>query len=375
MVLCNMPHAYIPYARQSIDKKDIQATSSVLSSDWLTQGPTVLKFEQAIAKYCRSKYAVSTSSGTSALHLAYLASGIKKGDEVITTPNTFVATTNMLLVIGAKPVFCDIRLDTYNIDESKIEKLITKKTVAISVVHFAGNPAEMDKIIKIAKKYKLKVIEDASHALGASYRKKRIGSLESEATIFSFHPVKSIATGEGGIIVTNNKKYYEKMLLLRNHGIYKDKKGANVMTELGYNYRMTDIQASLGISQLKKLTKFIKKREQIVDWYKQELKDCDTIVLPTENKDSKSANHIYVIRIKNRNRRDKFVSFLKKNNIGVNFHYPSVYSHPYYRKNGYRKTKLSNEEKYNKTCITLPLFVGLQKKDIHYISSTIKSFF
>jgi UDP-4-amino-4,6-dideoxy-N-acetyl-beta-L-altrosamine transaminase len=370
-----MPHAYIPYARQSIDKKDIQATSSVLSSDWLTQGPTVLKFEQAIAKYCRSKYAVSTSSGTSALHLAYLASGIKKGDEVITTPNTFVATTNMLLVIGAKPVFCDIRLDTYNIDESKIEKLITKKTVAISVVHFAGNPAEMDKIIKIAKKYKLKVIEDASHALGASYRKKRIGSLESEATIFSFHPVKSIATGEGGIIVTNNKKYYEKMLLLRNHGIYKDKKGANVMTELGYNYRMTDIQASLGISQLKKLTKFIKKREQIVDWYKQELKDCDTIVLPTENKDSKSANHIYVIRIKNRNRRDKFVSFLKKNNIGVNFHYPSVYSHPYYRKNGYRKTKLSNEEKYNKTCITLPLFVGLQKKDIHYISSTIKSFF
>ena len=195
----------IPYGRQCIDKKDIAEVSKILGSDRITQGPKVEEFEKALAKYCNAKYALAVSSGTAALHLAYLAAGLKSGDEVITTPNTFVATTNMLIAVGAKPVFCDIRLDTYNIDENQIEKLITPQTKAIVPVHFAGQPCEMDKILKIAKKHKLLVIDDACHALGAKYKNKKIGSI-GNMSVFSFHPVKSITTGEGGAILTNNKK-------------------------------------------------------------------------------------------------------------------------------------------------------------------------
>ncbi|MEK7173425.1 MAG: aminotransferase class I/II-fold pyridoxal phosphate-dependent enzyme, partial [Patescibacteria group bacterium] len=188
----------IPYGHQSIDVGDIRAVAGVLKSDWLTQGPKVAEFEKALAKYCGAKFAVAVSSGTAALHLAYLVAGIGKGDEVITSPNTFVATTNMMLAVGAKPVFCDIRKDTYNIDETKIENLITPRTKAIVPVHFAGHPCEMDEILKIAKRNKLVVIEDACHALGAKYKNKKIGSL-SDMTVFSFHPVKVITTGEGGM--------------------------------------------------------------------------------------------------------------------------------------------------------------------------------
>ena len=216
----------IPYGHQSIDKKDVEAIVKVLKSDWLTQGPKVLEFEKALAKYCGAKYAVAANNGTSALHLSYLVAGLKPGDEVMTSPNTFAATTNMLIVLGVKPVFCDIRLDTYNIDENKIKKLVSKKTKAIVPVHFSGQPCQMDKIYKIAKKYKLLVIEDACHALGAKYRGIKIGGCRySDMAVFSFHPVKSITTGEGGAILTNNKKYYEKLKLLRNHGIHKDEKG------------------------------------------------------------------------------------------------------------------------------------------------------
>ena len=206
----------IPYGKQFIDKKDINAVVKVLKSDWLTQGPKVLEFEKALAKYCGAKYAVACANGTSSLHLAYLAAGLKKGDEVITTPNTFVATTNMLLAVGAKPIFCDIRLDTYNIDEAKIARLITPTTKAIVPVHFSGQSCEMEKINKIAlsaqagKKYKLLIIEDDSHGLGGKYKNGKIGSCKySDITVFSFHPVKPITTGEGGAILTNNKKFYK----------------------------------------------------------------------------------------------------------------------------------------------------------------------
>src|SRR3989338_6198826 len=277
-------YSFIPYGKQNIDKNDINAVLKVLKSDFLTQGPKVLEFEQKLAKYCGVKYAIACNSGTSALYLAYLVAGLKAGDEVITTPNTFVATSNMLLAIGVKPVFCDIRLDTYNIDEKKIEKLITKRTKAIVPVHFAGQACEMTAIHEIARKYKFLIIEDACHALGAKYRDAKIGACRySDMVIFSFHPVKSI------------------------------------MTELGFNYRITDIQTALGVSQLKKLNGFIKKRQQIIKWYEQELKNVKQIILPLELMGDCSAWHIYVIRTANSADRDKLANFLKNKGIGVNF--------------------------------------------------------
>lgn len=364
----------IPYGRQKIDKNDVRAVIDALQSDWITQGPKVQEFEKSLANYSKTKYAVAVSSGTAALHLAYLAAELKPGNEVITTPNTFAATSNMLMSIGVKPVFCDIRLDTYNIDENKIEKYINKKTKAIAPVHFAGQVCEMDKILKLAKKHKLFVIEDASHALGSKYKDKKIGSF-GDMTILSFHAVKAIATGEGGAILTNNKDLYKKLTLLRSHGIYKDENGVNVMDLLGYNYRLTDIQSALGISQLKKLDRFIEKRRQIVSWYKNGLKDLKDIILPTEAPENYSAWHIYVIRTKDSRTRNSLKEYLKNNGIGVNFHYPAVYSHPYYRKNGYGKIKLINEEVYHDSAITLPLFPTLSKKEVKYICNKIKNFY
>ncbi|MFA6171598.1 MAG: UDP-4-amino-4,6-dideoxy-N-acetyl-beta-L-altrosamine transaminase [Patescibacteria group bacterium] len=365
----------IPYGRQSIDKKDIEAVLSVLKSAWLTQGPKVLEFEKALAEYCGAKFAVAVSNGTSALHLAYLAAGIKKGDEVITTPNTFAATSNMILAVGAKPIFSDIRLDTYNIDEKKIEKAVKKNTKAIVPVHFAGQACEMEVINKLAKKKKLMVIEDACHALGAKYKNSKIGRCKfSDMAVFSFHPVKNITTGEGGAIMTNSEALYKKLVSLRSHGIYKDSKGKNVMVELGYNYRITDFQCALGLSQLKRLDRMVRERRKIVGWYKKEMAGIEEIILPKELAGNYSAWHIYVIRVKNARLRDKLSTHLKRKGIGANFHYPAVYSHPYYKKLGYKKKGMANEEVYQNSCITLPCFVGLTRKDAGYVAKTIKEF-
>ena len=364
----------IPYGRQSIDADDIREVIKVLKSDWLTQGPKVQEFEKALVKYCGARFAVAVCNGTAALHLAYLAAGLKGGDEAITSPNTFPATSNMLLVEGVKPVFCDIRPDTYNIDESKIEKLITKKTRAVVPVHFAGQPCEMDAILKIAKKYKLIVIEDACHALGAKYKNKKIGGI-GDMTVFSFHPVKSITTGEGGAILINNKKYYQKLLRLRSHGIIKNAQGFNVMTELGYNYRLTDIQAALGLSQIKKLGRFIGSRREIASWYVKELKNTKEIILPGETKNNQSAWHIYVIRTKDPKKRNGLAKYLKNNGIGVNFHYPAVYRHPYYRAHGYRQTSSPKMEIYHHSAITIPCFPDLTAKEVKYVSDKIKEYF
>jgi len=366
----------IPYGKQYIDKDDIKEVLKVLKSDFLTQGPKVKEFEEKLAEYCGVKYAVAISCGTAALHLAYLALGLKSNDEVITTPNTFVATSNMLLAVGAKPVFSDVTIDTYNIDESKIEKAVTKKTKAIVPVHFAGHSCDMVFINKIAKKYKLKVVEDACHALGAKYKNKKVGDCQySDMAVFSFHPVKSITTGEGGAILTNNEEYYKKLIHLRSHGVIKDEKGKNVMTDLGYNYRITDFQCALGLTQLKKLDWFNERRHQVVEWYKEEFKDFDNIVLPTELPDYYSSWHIYIIRTKKADDRDELMEYLKQNDIGVNFHYPAVYSQPYYRENGYKDVYLKIMEEYQKTCITLPCHVHLKKEDIKYIVKTLKDFY
>jgi len=359
----------IPYGRQSIDKRDIKAVIKVLTSDRLTQGPDVRTFENALSAYTDAKYAVAVSSGTAALHVAYLAADFKDRDEVITTPHTFAATSNMLLAAGAQPVFCDIRLDTYNIDETKIEKLITKKTKAIVPVHFAGHPCVMEKILKIARKYKLLVIEDGAHALGASLNGKNIGSI-GDMTTFSFHPVKNITTGEGGAITTNNKDLYERLLLFRNHGIRKDAQGQNIMTELGFNYRITDIQCALGTSQLKKLASFQKRRERIANRYFKYLSKMSGITLPVANKSGTHAWHLFVVRVA---QREKLFDALQKAGIGVQIHHTlPVYKHAYYQKNGYKKVSCKNTEEYYKTCISLPIYPDLTQKEQDYVIAEIR---
>lgn len=366
----------IPYARQHISRRDIAAVAAAAGSDWLTQGPRVRDFETALAAYCGARYAVACSSGTAGLHLAYLAAGIGKGDEIITSPNTFAATANMALATGARPVFCDIRMDTYNLDEQDIAKRITKKTKAIVPVHFAGQAADMPAIKSIAKKHKLLIIEDACHALGARLGKERVGSCKySDMAVFSFHAVKPITTAEGGAILTNSKKYYEKLVLLRSHGVKKDKNGFNVMTELGYNYRLTELQAALGLSQLKKLNAFIRKRRAAVRVYEQGLKDLEAIILPQEAAGNYSGWHVYVIRTKKASDRLPLYRHLQKLGIGANFHFPAVYSHPYYQELGYTKNSCPNMEAYHKTAITLPLYPDLTGTEIRRVIRAIKDFY
>jgi perosamine synthetase len=374
--------SFLPYGRQCLDEDDIQSVLNVLKEEYLTTGPSINLFEQKIAEYVGSKYAVAFSSGTAALHGACFAAGISKGDEVISTAITFAASTNCVLYQGAKPVFADIDPITYNIDPSAIEKLITSKTKAIIAVDFTGQPADHDKIQKIAKAHNLIVIEDAAHALGATYKNKRVGSIH-DMTMFSFHPVKHITTGEGGVITTNSKYLYDKLIQFRNHGITRDPGKLNrknhfwyyEMQFLGFNYRMTDIQASLGISQLRKINYFIDKRKQLVKIYNNELKEVPSIILPFQYPSSESSWHLYIIRLKldhlSGNRND-IINAIRKENIGVNVHYIPVYLHPYYQDLGYKKGLCPNAEQLYKEVITLPLFPLMTKADAYDVIKAIK---
>ncbi len=366
---------HIPYGRQDLDRKDIKAVVRALKSAWITQGPAIEHFEQTVAHYTGAKHAVAVSNGTTALHIAYLAAGIKAGDEVIVPANTFAATSNAALYIGAKPVFADIEMEHYNIDPKDIERRITPRTKAIIPVHFSGHPCDMDAIMKIAKKHKLIVFEDGAHALGAKYKRHHIGQLKTAGVMFSFHPVKSITTGEGGMVTTNDKDVFTKLKSLRSHGISKDARGMNVMTELGYNYRMTDFQAALGTSQMRRLNDFIKQRHQVVKWYQKHLGKIQGIILPSEDSHVVSAWHLYVIRTVKASDRDKLYKALQDNHVGANFHYPPVYWHPYYKSIGYRGVKLPNAELYGKTAITIPLHTKLKEGDIKHIAGVIKKYF
>lgn len=368
----------IPYGHQWVDDKDIKEVVKTLKTGWITQGPKVEEFEKAIAKYCGTKYAVAVSSGTAALHLAYLAARIKKGDEVITTPLTFAATANAIVYCGGRPVFIDIKEDTLNIDPEKIEKKITKKTKAIAPVDFAGHPCDYDKIRKTAKKHNLLIIEDASHALGAKYKEKKIGSF-ADMTILSFHPVKHITTGEGGAVLTNNKKFYEALKILRHHGIVKKLKKGEWYYEienLGYNYRITDFQCALGINQLKKLDKFIKRRKEIVAKYNKAFKSVKEIITPIERNYVKSAWHIYPIQLKLKRlkvSRRKIFEELRKQGIGVQVHYIPLHLQPFYRKNfNYKKGDFLVAEKYYKRAITLPLFPNMTDQKVEHVTKTVK---
>lgn len=368
----------IPYGKQTIEKDDIQSVVDVLKSDYLTTGPKIAEFEKMVADYVGAKYAVAISNGTSALHAACFAAGIQPGDEVITTPLTFAASSNCVLYCGGTPVFADVDPKTYNIDPEDICRKITDKTKAIIAVHLAGQPCDMDEIHKIAKEHDLLVIEDGAHALGSVYKGKKVGTL-SDMTTFSFHPVKPITTGEGGMIVTDNEEFYQKMMLFRSHGITRDE---NLMTrndgpwfyqqlDLGYNYRITDIQCALGCSQMKKLDRFLARRKEIVARYNEAFADCENIIIPYQLPETESGWHLYIVQVKNCDRRKVFEA-LREQGIAVNVHYIPVYKHPYYQEHGYKDVHCRNAEEVYSHIISLPLYPTLTEEQQQYVIETLK---
>ena len=377
---------YIPYGKQQIDDKDVMSVGKILKSDWLTQGPTIEKFERALARYCNVKYAVAVSSGTAALHLACLAAGLKNGDEAITTPITFVATANSIIYAGAKPVFADIELETFNVDPKQIKRKITQKTKAILPVHFAGLPCNMREIYNLVKGRGITIIEDACHALGAEYRYNgswiKVGSCKhSDMTVFSFHPVKHITTGEGGAITTNRRKLYEKLQALKAHGIYKNS-GMNKkygpwyyeMRTLGFNYRITDFQCALGLSQLKKIKEFLKKRRAIAQFYKNSFSKYKGIKIQKIN-NCRHAYHLFVLLIdfnESKATRKELVAKLSKLGIKTQVHYIPIYKLPYYKNNYYVTTvKYPKSEFFYKRAISIPIFSSLKKWQVKKIINSI----
>lgn len=370
----------IPYGRQWIEADDIQAVVDVLKSDYLTTGPLVEEFEQAVAGYTGAKYAVAVANGTAALHAACFAAGIGPGDEVITSPITFAASANCVLYCGGTPVFADIDARTYNIDPADIRRRITLRTKAIIPVHLAGQPCDMDEIHRIAEEYHLTVIEDGAHALGSVYQGRKIGGL-SDMTTFSFHPVKPVTTGEGGMVTTNDESLYRKLLLFRSHGITRD--GAGLRRQegpwyyeqqiLGYNYRMSDIQCALGISQMRKLDRFLEKRRQLARRYDAAFADCSDIITPYQTAGTDSSWHLYIIRLLNHDRKAMFEQ-LREEGIGVNVHYIPVYRHPYYQEHGYEKEYCKNAEALYAHMMTLPLYPLLSGEEQDRVVELVKKY-
>tara|TARA_B100001564_G_scaffold351781_1_gene358141 strand:- start:7763 stop:8875 length:1113 start_codon:yes stop_codon:yes gene_type:complete len=355
----------INYGKQNISQEDIDAVVEVLKSDFLTQGPKLIEFEDELKKYCNVKFVKAVSNATSALHIAYLAIGVGKGDIVWTSPNTFVSTANAALYCGANVDFVDIHPETFNMSVQHLEdKLIKAKKEnklpkLVVPVHFSGQSCEMKKIWSLSKEYGFKVIEDASHALGGKYLNQPVGSCEySHMSIFSFHPVKMITTGEGGAITTNDQELDNKLSLLRTHGITKDASqfkneshGAWYYEQqaLGYNYRLTDIQAALGLSQLKRLDSFIERRKEIADFYQNNLKN---VSLPYQHPDVHSSWHLFVIKVKDR---EEVFNRLLQKGIQTQVHYIPVSTQPFYN-----SEKLENTEDFYKNCLSLPIYFDLK---------------
>ena len=369
----------LPYGHQWIAEEDIAAVVDVLRSDWITQGFKVDEFENKVAEYCGVKYAVAVSSGTAALHTACTVAGIVQGDEVITTPITFAATAHAVVYCGGKPVFADIKVDTLNIDPEEIIKKITPRTKVIIPVDFAGHPADYKAITAIARDKKLIVIADAAHSLGAEYLGKKIGGF-ADMTILSFHPVKLITTGEGGMLLTDNEELYEKLKIFRHHGIVKNEpeKGSwyYSVRELGYNLRITDFQCALGISQLRKLDSFVHRRREIATRYNEVFGKMEEIIIPTEKEDVRAAYHIYVIQLrleKLRVDRKKIFEALIAENIGLNVHYIPLHLHPFYQDRfGYKQGDYPNAERYYERAITLPLFPKMNNEDVRDVIDAVE---
>ncbi|GGF91393.1 UDP-4-amino-4,6-dideoxy-N-acetyl-beta-L-altrosamine transaminase [Paenibacillus abyssi] len=372
----------LAYGAQWLDETDIEAVVSVLRSDFITQGPKIAEFERKVAAYAGASYAVAFSSGTGALHGACYAAGIQAGDEVITTSMTFLASSNCVLYCGGTPVFADIHPETYNIDPEDISSKITTRTKAIIPVDYTGQPVQIDRIMELARDNGLVVIQDAAHSIGAEYKGRRVGSW-ADMTMFSFHPVKHVTTGEGGIIVTNNEDYYKKLLLFRNHGMTKDPDDLlkndgpwyYEMQNLGYHYRMTDIQAALGASQMDKLDEYVKRRRDIAAYYTKEIAEIEGIQVPVQYQDASSSWHLYVIRFDagrfNASRKEIFEA-LRAENIGVHVHYIPVHLQPYYQKLGYLQGSCPVAEAVYQQIITLPLFPRMTDRDAEDVITALR---
>lgn len=372
----------LPYGRQFISEEDIAAVVAVLHSDWITTGPKVEEFEQAVAARVGAQHAVAFSSGTAALHGAAFAAGLGPGHEAITTPLTFAATANCVLYQGAIPVFADVCADTLTIDPQEIEKHITLHTKAILPVDYAGHPADLGAIREIADRHHLIVIEDAAHALGAIYRGRSVGTL-NEMTVFSFHPVKHITTGEGGMITTNDAGLARRLRLFRNHGINSDARTRQEqggwfyeMVALGYNYRLTDISCALGLSQLRRLDMNLLRRREIASKYTNKFGKLPGIFPPTVHADVEPAWHLYPIRIdRTRLRADRTEIFraLRAENIGVNVHYIPVHLHPYYRERfGYRGGDYPVSEAAYESLVSLPMFHAMTDGDLEDVVKAVR---
>lgn len=370
----------IPFFKPYISEKAIKEVASSIRSGWITTGPKVREFQDKFAEYTNSAYGLALNSCTAALHLGLACFGIKENDEVILPTNTFAASAEVIEYFGAKPVFCDIRFDTMNIDETKIEALITKNTKAIMPVHFAGQACDMDIINKIAKKHKLKIIEDAAHCTPAFYKGKSVGSL-GHIGCFSFYANKCITTGEGGMAVTNNKKYIKKMRTLSLHGMSKDawkrydNKGSwryNIV-DRGYKYNMSDIMGAIGVDQLANANKIWEKRKRAVKWYNKALKNNKNITLPIELEENESSWHLYVIRLKNIKIRDSVIDKLMDFGIKPSVHFIPLHTQPFY-KNKYKYKLNDFPVAYDsfKRSISLPLFPSIKKSDIEYIAEKLE---
>lgn len=385
-----MINKIISYGHQSISEQDIQSVIDVLRSDWLTQGPAIDQFEKAVADYCGTKYAVAVNSATSALHIACLAAGLGHGDCLWTSPNTFVASANCGLYCGSSVDFVDIDPLTYNLSvdalEEKLKDAEQKGSLPKIVipVHFAGQSCDMTKIYDLAKRYGFTVIEDASHAIGGRYRENIVGNCAfSDMTVFSFHPVKIITTGEGGMVLTNREDLYEKLIRLRSHGITRNPKLMEgephgpwyyQQIDLGFNYRMTDIQAALGSSQMSRLDEFVKHRQYLAQRYNNGL-DSLSIVLPWQHPDTFSSFHLYVIRLKleeiNKTHRQVFEE-LRNEGIGVNLHYIPVHTQPYYKVLGFKLGDFPEAERYYSEAISLPIYYDLANEDQDIVIDKIR---
>ena len=371
----------LPYGKQSISEDDIHAVVDVLRSDWLTTGPKVSEFEEAVATSVGAKYAVAFSSGTAALHGAAFAAGLKSGDEAITSPLTFAATANCVLYQGATPVFADVTPDTLNLDPDLAAKAITPRTRAILPVDYTGHPADLDAFLELAERHGLTIIEDACHALGAEYRGRRVGSI-AHMSVFSFHPVKHVAIGEGGLVTTDRADFAESMRRFRNHGISTDARQRHSagqwhyeMVFLGYNYRLTDIGCALGLSQLRRLDSNLGRRQEMAAKYTAAFRDLPGVVVLGTRADVNPAWHLYPIRVDaaklNTDRAGVFRA-LRAENIGVNVHYIPVHLHPYYRDRfGYRGGEYPVAEAAYEQLISLPMFHAMTDQDIEDVIAAV----
>ena len=374
----------IYYGRQWIEEDDIEAVTNVLRSDYITCGPKVDELERTLEEYTGAKFAVAVSNGTAALHCACMAAGIGPGDEVITTPITFAASANCALYCGARPVFADIDPETYNIDPESIRKKITDRTKAVVAVDFTGQAVKIDEIRKICDEYNLVFIEDAAHSIATKYKGRQVGSL-ADMTCFSFHPVKTITGGEGGAVLTNDNRFYDKLVLAHTHGITHDEKlmegapheGPWYYEEisLGYNYRITDFQAALIISQMKKLDKFVERRKQIVAKYNDSFKNIPELIIQKEIKDSDTCRHLYIIRLnfdKLKCTRRQFFDAMSAENVQCQIHYVPVYWFPYYQHLGYEKGICPNAEEVYKGIMSIPLYPKMSDQDVEDVIHAVK---